>query len=40
MSLKPIQIPSAPIELREDSTHHQVGTLTLEFTGWNQTTEI
>ena len=34
--MKPIQIPYVTIKRRE---YHQVGTLTLECTRWNQTTE-
>ena len=36
---KPIQSPYAPIKPCEDLSHHQVGTLTLEYKIWNQTTE-
>ena len=39
ISMKPIQIPSAPIKPCEYLDHHQVGTWTLKFTRWNRTTE-
>ena len=39
MSIKPIQSPSVPIKPREDSDPNHVGTLTLECTVWNWTTD-
>ena len=39
MSMKPIQIPSAPIKPREVLDHHQVVTWTLKWTRWIWTTE-
>ena len=39
MSIKRIQVPCVPIKPCEDLNHHQVGTWTLKFTRWNQTTE-
>ena len=35
----PIQFPYAPIKPNKYLAHHQVGTLTLECTRWNRTTE-
>ena len=40
MSMKPIQIPSAPIKQRESLTYHQVKLCTLLHARWNRTTEF
>ena len=39
MSMKPIQIPSVPINPHELLDHHQVVTWTLKCSRWNQTTK-
>ena len=40
ISIKLIQIPSAPIKPLEVLTYHQVGSCTLSKARWNQTTEF